>query len=1458
MDRGGRGRCYVALIKFGVLGSIVVSGFVSAPKARAMRMQTCTTTSTGYTDASGAVQVVGSYECRTFDIPDRNDPREPRNDQGDSGLNSGGGVTDRRVSRSIQTKEKGCLEEQQLTTSQPVVIATGNKIKPETDFVSGSGDLAFGMMRLYDKAVNKYGIFGSRWTSSIEYSLTFSYGSVTCTGKLSAATSCSPGGATLTKIFAYRASGYALEFTKSSAGTWIDDDGDVLTQSGTNWVLTTRDGDKDTYDSQGRPLSVVDERGVGMSYSYTNNQLTRVTHTSGRTIGLTWNGARISAVTDPAGKTYSYTYSPGWLSQVTYPDGLGTRGYLYEDSAQAGGLTGITINGVRYSKYVYYADGRVKSSGLGSDGSVDRSTFVYGANTVDVTNALGQATHYEIADVAGSKQIIGVERPASGICPAGGKYTAYDANGNVDYKIDALGVKTDYTYDADRRLIQKIVGIGPAGETDQQQITQFVWDAAKKSRLSSVKVFGTSVSMPLSETTYTYYPDGDARARLVASVSIKNKAAVGTLNQTLTTNYNYTIGSNKLVSTQTVDGPILGTGDSITRTYDSAGNLTSVKNSVGHVTALASYTALGQPGKITGPNGDAITYGYDAMGRMILRRTAFNGSAQDYTYTYNSAGNLLSESQPDGQTITYGYQAFNSDWPLYVEMLNGSVAKSKRVQYARNLLGQPTTITILAGKRSLGPGPGPCLPPGCSIPDDGPNPSQPVWTYTTTAQSFMDYDAGGLLQARRGNNGQNIRYAYNANGDLLTTKDSLNNITTLTYNRKRQVIQVRDAMNGLTKYGYDPVGRVIKVIDPRGLFTIYSYDGLGLLWSESSPDTGTTTHEYNAAGLQSKFTRNDGSSTALGYDALGRLTSMTSSGQSTTYSYDTCTNGKGLLCKTTAPPSSQTQWTYTPDGLPATRTETVTGSGVVTNYPTYFYYDNLRRLNSMTYPNGVSVGYGFAGGRATAMTVNIGGTVTNVVSGVTYDPSGSPSGWTYGNGLTQGFSFDTDSRLTAIKVENGTVDVQNLTFAYDANDQVTAITNSINPGTTQNYVYDPLLRLKQSSTGYNDSLTYSFDSNGNRTMVVLGGKSTRTDTYSVNAVSGRLQSISGGRSATFDYDLSGNTISAYGRAFSYNVFNRMVSATTAAGISTYEHNAIGERVRKTVAGDSNYRFVYGSQNQLLAEHRDGGDLWSDYLYFEGTLVGLVRNGQIYYIHNDHLGRPESVTSSSKAKVWYANNYAFERTLPFNTIGGLNLGYPGQYYDSEIAIWHNGYRDYDGTTGRYLQSDPIGLAGGVNTYAYVEGNPVSFIDSLGLSKDYWISPIRDQIIFRGALNDPDRPGIHTIYAHGGPNAVNGSSFFRKYGPSLNAIQAAERIKGSNWNGADPIWLKSCNTGKDPNGFAQQLANELGVTVYAPNSQVWFSTSGVIGPMPRVGGTTGPADYSNPGQYTPFYPMSQVGP
>lgn len=123
-------------------------------------------------------------------------------------------------------------------------------------------------------------------------------------------------------------------------------------------------------------------------------------------------------------------------------------------------------------------------------------------------------------------------------------------------------------------------------------------------------------------------------------------------------------------------------------------------------------------------------------------------------------------------------------------------------------------------------------------------------------------------------------------------------------------------------------------------------------------------------------------------------------------------------------------------------------------------------------------------------------------------------------------------------------------------------------------------------------------------------------------------------------------------------------------------------------------------------------------------VGIVvKTGgmSVYYLHSDHLNTPRLVTDERNVVVW--------RFLPGEPFGAsapeedpdrngmpfvMNLRFPGQYFDKETNFHYNYYRDYDPNTGRYIQSDPIGLQGGINTYGYVEGNPVSKVDPLGLA------------------------------------------------------------------------------------------------------------------------------------------------
>lgn len=109
------------------------------------------------------------------------------------------------------------------------------------------------------------------------------------------------------------------------------------------------------------------------------------------------------------------------------------------------------------------------------------------------------------------------------------------------------------------------------------------------------------------------------------------------------------------------------------------------------------------------------------------------------------------------------------------------------------------------------------------------------------------------------------------------------------------------------------------------------------------------------------------------------------------------------------------------------------------------------------------------------------------------------------------------------------------------------------------------------------------------------------------------------------------------------------------------------------------------------------------------MIGLLDAGKLYAVHTDQVHRPVAITDSNRAIVWKAQGLPFDRRVSSNTFGEFDIGFPGQSLDDETGLWHNGYRDYNPATGRYIQSDPIGLASGVNTYAYVGGNPISNVD-----------------------------------------------------------------------------------------------------------------------------------------------------
>ena len=412
---------------------------------------------------------------------------------------------------------------------------------------------------------------------------------------------------------------------------------------------------------------------------------------------------------------------------------------------------------------------------------------------------------------------------------------------------------------------------------------------------------------------------------------------------------------------------------------------------------------------------------------------------------------------------------------------------------------------------------------------------------------------------------------------------------------------------------------------------------------------------------------------------------------------DILRNARGRMTNITTG-SGNTEFKYDIQGRLIQKKQT-TGTVIKT---VSYAYDSFGRMNSITYPSGKVLTYGFDGqGRINSMALN----GVNLVSAITYQPFGPAKSWLWSGGPLQTRLYDLDSRQTSYPyTATGTV---NLT--YDLGNRIKNLTGTV----AKAYGYDKLDRL----TSYSNQV-YAYDATGNRTGHTVGATAYG---YTYPATSHRLASFTGPAARSYTYDASGNILTTgSGFTFAYDAQGRMTNITTGS-VNQYGINALGQRLTKAGTGyTGTLRFVYGEDGKLLGEYDNTGVAILEHVYLNDTPLAVLKGTGAYLIQPDQLNTPRAILGAANALVWKWDSDAFGTTAANENPSALgifnyNLRFPGQYYDKESTFHYNYFRDnYNPKTGRYFQSDPIGLAGGINTYSYVDSNPISKVDPTGLT------------------------------------------------------------------------------------------------------------------------------------------------
>lgn len=699
-------------------------------------------------------------------------------------------------------------------------------------------------------------------------------------------------------------------------------------------------------------------------------------------------------------------------------------------------------------------------------------------------------------------------------------------------------------------------------------------------------------------------------------------------------------------------------GNRLTFGYDEQGRVTNVLHSSGDSLTLR-YNGAGRITNLVDHAGRVTRYEYGSGGQHLVRVTAPGGDATTYAYYTNAHyyinDRLKSVTFADGTERHYEYdeqgRVVRTTGKDGVHAVTYTYAEDRTTRI-RDVFSNETIVAYDVRR-------------------------QPVFFTDALGHTISNrYDARFHRVEEWDALGRPTCYAYDANGDMTNLVDAAGHAFAFRYDAGiHKLVELRDSHGALTRFAYDTRGNLLETVFADGTRETYVYNARGLPTSKTTRSGATMSYAYDDRGLLLSRTYPGGARDAYEYNTAGLLVRASNS----TWRIDNEYDESDRLVRVTYPGSRSFVYTY----------------------------DGGDRQSGMTDPDGRRLGYAYDQfGLLSAIREDVTGAV---VAAYDRDAGGRVTQRRMGNGTFTEYGYDALNRLAAIRHYGpGTNLLFLFSYGYDPRGNVSSCDTLQG---AEYYTYDEIGQLTN-ATGSRDGWMrrYAYDAMGNRTLSFDGQTEWAYGVNSLNQYTNIGASVCG-------YDANGNLAqrktAGVTNRYTFDAENRLVRVEQASATNEYGYDPLGCRVLVRQGTGTVYHLWSGGQ-VVLEESAAHGSLgrwvWGA---VPDEAVLMDRGAARAYYAQDARQSVVGLTDPSGSVSLEYRYGPFGESLGVST-NGNPWRYGGLAYDEPTALQYHRARYYSPEMGRFLSVDPMGMAGGINIYAYARNAPLQFVDRTGLS------------------------------------------------------------------------------------------------------------------------------------------------